>query len=115
VSEPVPVSGKAKAWAIVVYSLLRLALLLAIWVVVELTTPFHGMWALVIALLVSGAISLLVLDRQRDAVSVAVGGVFSRINARIDAASRSEDVDELETSTSGDAEQRAEDDSVGKQ
>lgn len=104
-------------WAIVVYSALRLALLLVVWVVVELTTPFHGLWAVAIALLVSGAISLLVLDRQRDAVAGAVSGVFGRINARIDAATRAEDDDDgaAGPAPSGGGEQRAEDDSVGQQ
>lgn len=108
---------RSKAWAIIVYSVLRLALLIVVWVVVELTTPFRGIWALVIALLISGAISLLVLDRQRDAVAGAVSGVFGRINARIDEATRAEDDDDVASgpAPSGRGEQHAEDDSVGQQ
>ena len=80
--------------AIVVYTVLRIALFLAIWLVVNLLTPIHGVWAAVVALLISGAISLVVLDRQRGRVGVAAAGFFGRLNERIEASARAEDVDD---------------------
>ena len=73
------------------YTLLRLALLIAAWAVIAWLTPVKGLWALALALLVSGAISLFVLDRQRDAMSLGVARFFTGINERIDAATRAED------------------------
>lgn len=76
---------------ILVYTLMRIGLLLGVWWLVQLVSPLRGLWALVVAIVVSGVISWFVLDRQRSAMSAAVGGFFGRINARIDAASRAED------------------------
>ena len=70
---------------------MRLGLLFAVWLLLQLVTPLRGLWAVVAAVLVSGAISLFLLQRQRAAMSAVVGGFFGRINARIDQASRAED------------------------
>lgn len=70
---------------------MRLGLLLAVWLLVQLVTPLRGLWAVVVAVLVSGVISWFLLQRQRAAMSAVVGGFFGRINARIDQASRAED------------------------
>lgn len=84
--------GQARgAASIAVYSVMRLGLLFAVWLVLQLATPLRGLWAVVVAVLVSGAISLFLLQRQRAAMSAVVGGFFGRINARIDQASRAED------------------------
>lgn len=80
--------------SVAVYTVLRFALFLAVWAVLYFLTPLDALWSAVAAILISGAISLVVLDRQRGKVGVAAGGFFSRINARIDAATRSEDIDE---------------------
>ncbi len=80
--------------AIVVYTVLRIAVFLGIWMAVNLLTPIHGVWAAVVALLVSGAISLVLLDRQRGRVGVAAAGFFGRLNERIEASARAEDDDE---------------------
>ncbi len=77
--------------SVLVYSLLRLVLLLAVWGLIAWLSPVKGLWALALALLVSGAISLFALNRQRDEMSVGVASFFGRINARIDAAARAED------------------------
>ena len=45
------------------------------------------------AILISGAISIVVLDRQRGRVGVAAGRFFGRINARIEESARAEDED----------------------
>jgi hypothetical protein len=74
---------------------MRLLLFIAVWLLLQLLTPLRGLWALVLALLVSGAISFFLLNRQRDAMSGVVAGFFGRINDRIDASTRAEDVDDL--------------------
>jgi len=111
--------------ALVVYTVLRVALFFGVWALLWFLTPLDALWSAVAAILVSGAISLIVLDRQRGRVGAAAGGFFSRIIARIDAATRAEDVDEpwegsassgapAAGGLSGQREQDAEDDSVGE-
>ena len=75
----------------VVYSGLRLLLWLAVWAILQFLTPVKGVLALVMALLISGAISIVVLDRQRDAMSEGVGAFFGRINDRIERSEAAED------------------------
>ena len=65
-----------------------------VWLTLELLTPIAGVWALVVALLISGALSLVLLDRQRGKVAVVADGFFSGINERIEASARAEDVDD---------------------
>jgi hypothetical protein len=112
--------GGSKALAIVVYTLLRIAVFLAVWLTFELLTPINGIWAIVAALLVSGAISLFVLDRQRARVASAAAGFFGGINARIEASARAEDDDDdvpgaAAARPSGDGEQSAEGKAVDQQ
>jgi len=76
---------------VLVYTLMRVGLFLAVWLVLQLITPLRGLWALFVAVIVSGVLSAFVLNRQRTAMGEVVGGFFGRINARIDAASRAED------------------------
>jgi len=80
--------------ALAVYTVLRVALFALVWGVIWFLTPLDAVWSAAAAILISGAISLVLLDRQRGRVGAAAGGFFSRLNARIDAASRAEDVDE---------------------
>jgi hypothetical protein len=80
--------------ALAVYTVLRVALFAVVWGVIWFLTPLDAVWSAAAAILISGAISLVLLDRQRGRVGAAAGGFFSRLNARIDAASRAEDVDE---------------------
>lgn len=77
--------------AFIVYTALRLLVLAVVWGVLQLTTPLRGLLAIAVALLISGLLSLFVLDRQRERLSVGVAGFFGRLNARIDASSRAED------------------------
>ena len=84
----------SKALAVVIYTVLRIALFVAVWLLLELLTPVHGLWAIVAAILMSGAISIVVLDRPRGEVGRAAAGFFGRLNARIDASARAEDVDD---------------------
>lgn len=99
--------ARSKAAAILIYTLLRVALFAVVWVVVELLTPIHGVWAAVVAILISGAISIIVLDRQRGAVGALAAGYFGRINARIEASARAEDEEDGSTEPEGDAEQKS--------
>ncbi len=80
--------------AVLIYTGLRLLLLLAVWLLIELVTPLRGLTSVVVALLASGVISLFLLNRQRASMSVVVGSFFRGINERIDAAARAEDVDD---------------------
>jgi hypothetical protein len=99
----------SNAVAVAAYTLLRVALFAVVWLVIELLTPINGVWAIVAAILMSGAISLIVLDRQRGAVGQAAAGFFGRINARIEASARAEDddrpaVEQLDESRKGEGE-----------
>lgn len=100
--------ARSKTAAILIYTLLRVGLFAVVWVVVDLLTPFRGVWAAVVAILISGAISIIVLDRQRSAVGAVAAGYFGRINARIEASARAED-------GSGEPEDDAEQKSVDQQ
>ena len=82
--------------AVAVYTLLRVALFAVVWVLIELLTPIHGLWAAAAAIVMSGAISVVVLDRPRSKVGVAFGRFYGRINARIEESARREDNDEDE-------------------
>lgn len=95
--------------AVIIYTLLRVALFAVVWVVIELVTPIHGVWAAASAILISGAISIVVLDRPRDRVGAAAGRFFGRINARIDASTRSEDDDETGERPTGESDPLASD------
>lgn len=87
--------------SVVVYTALRIALFLLVWAAFQFLTPWKGLPALILALLVSGAISFFALNRQRDAMSASVFGVFKRMNDRIDAATRKEDVEDDVIADSG--------------
>ena len=79
--------------AFIRYSTLRLVVLLVVGAICYIV-GLRGFTLLLVALIGSGIASLFVLDRQREALGQSVGGVLGRINARIDANTRSEDVDD---------------------
>ncbi len=80
---------------IAVYTAMRVALLAAVWLVIQVLTPMRGLLAIAVALLISGIISFVVLDRPRDQASVGLAGAFRRINDRIERSKVAEDVDDL--------------------
>ncbi len=82
-----------RAWSILAYSGARIGLFLGIWIVLAWLSPIKGLLAAALALVLSGAISMLALNRQRDAMSKSIAGFFGRMNARIDASTRAEDQD----------------------
>ena len=91
----VPVSTRGRsAWSIVLYTVLRVAMFVGAWILIEVLTPVHGLFAAAFAIIISGAVSILVLNGQRDAMSEVLFGFFRRMNARIDASARAEDVDD---------------------
>jgi hypothetical protein len=77
--------------SVVWYTVLRVGLFFALWLPIQILTPLRGLWAIVIALLGSGVISVVVLNRQRNAMGLTVGNFFGRINERIEASTRAED------------------------
>lgn len=79
-------------FALLRYSMMRLLMLISVGGVGYLV-GLRGVFLALIAFLVSGVLSLFLLDRQRDALGASVAGVFSKLNARIDASARAEDVD----------------------
>ena len=79
---------------LLLYTLSRVALFLVIWLPLQLFTSWRGFPALVVAILVSGGISLFVLNRQRDSAAGNVESFFGRINRRIDESRTAEDYDD---------------------
>ena len=98
---------------IAIYTGLRLALLAGVWLVIQIVTPMRGLLAVAVALVISGAISFIVLDRPRDSASAGLSGVFRRIDDRIERSKVAEDVDD-DPHVSGQGEPDAEQESIGK-
>jgi len=78
--------------AVLTYTLARIALLGVVFGLGYLA-GLRDITLLVMAFLGSGLLSFVVLNRQRDAFGGRVAGYFSRINDRIEANTRKEDVD----------------------
>ena len=81
------------AWSFVLYTALRVAIFAGAWILIEVVTPITGLVAAAFAILISGAISIVALNGQRNVMSEALFGFLRRMNARIDASTRAEDVD----------------------
>ena len=79
--------------AFIRYTTLRFAFLIAVGVVGYLL-GLRSITLLFVAFLGSGVLSFVLLNRQRDALGESVGGLFSRINSRIEANTRAEDADD---------------------
>lgn len=92
-----------------VYTLLRLGLLLIVWFLIQLATPLRGLIAIAAAFAVSGIIGFFLLDRPRNEASVALSGVFKRIDDRIEKGKAAEDAewDDLAAQRQAKAEQEA--------
>lgn len=72
------------------YTGLRIVLLLAVGGLLYLTGA-RGFLLILLAFLVSGALSLVWLDRPRGQMSAGFGRVIGKVNDRIDAAAAAED------------------------
>ena len=82
---------------VLVYTVARLALFAAVLAPLYLL-GMRGFLLLVLAVVLSGVLSLVLLNRVRAGFSSVVSGYFSRVNQRIDAATRAEDVDDVDLS-----------------
>lgn len=103
---------------IAVYTALRVALLAAVWLLIQVVTPMRGLLALAVALVISGAISFILLDRSRDRASVGLSRVFRGIDERIERSKVAEDVDDdlpaREVPASGEGETNPQQQAVGE-
>lgn len=81
----------SRGWSVVTYTLLRVGVFVVFWLPLQFLTPLRGLLAVVTALLMSGAVSLILLDRQRGRAGQVVERFFHGINERIDASTRAED------------------------
>jgi hypothetical protein len=81
---------------VLIYTLARLALFAAVLAPLYVL-GLRGFLLLVLAVVLSGVLSLVLLNRVRAGFSSVVSGYFSRVNQRIDAATRAED-DDLDAS-----------------
>ena len=102
---------------IAIYTGLRLALLAGVWLVIQIVTPMRGLLAIAVALVFSGVISFIVLDRPRDRASAGLFGVFRRIDERIERSKVAEDIDDdpvPSAQASGEGESRPQQEPVGK-
>lgn len=103
------------------YTGLRLALFAAVWLLLQVVTPLRGLIAIAVAIVLSGIVSFLLLDRPRDQASTGLAGLFRRIDDRIERSRVAEDFDEdgadekTVTEPSGQADTQGEDQSVGEQ
>jgi hypothetical protein len=84
--------GFGSRHSVLVYTLARIVLF-AVVVGVLFLLGLRSYLLLAVAVLLSGAISLVMLNRARDAMSSSVSGTFRRINDKIDASTRAEDDD----------------------
>jgi len=75
------------------FTLARIVLL-AIFLGLGYLAGLRGAILLILGFLGSGLVSLIVLNNQRSQLGSGIAGYFSRINARIDANSRKEDLGE---------------------
>ncbi len=90
---PSPEIAFPKQHPVVMYTLLRLAILLAVGAVLYLL-GLRELWLILLSFLVSGAISAFVLSRRREGAAFGITAAFRSVNARIDASARAEDEDD---------------------
>ena len=97
---------RSTALTIIVYTALRIGLFAILWFAIAKLTPLSTLFSAVAAILISGALSVVLLDRQRGAMAQSVGGFFERINNRIERSASAEDEAD-ERARSGQGEQPA--------
>jgi hypothetical protein len=79
---------------VVVYTALRLLVLLAVGAVLFLV-GLRDVWLLVFAFLISGFISMVALSRRREGAAWGITSAVKNLNQRIDAGARAEDDEEF--------------------
>jgi hypothetical protein len=107
------VKNKSIAW--ISYTSIRLALVILVWLVLQLFTPVRGLLAMALALLASATFSIIFLGRQRDAMSESMFGFFRRLNERIDASAAKEDYLDDGPDTGSQAKPEPQDNAVDQQ
>ena len=80
----------ARQHPVVVYSLLRVAMLLAVGAVLYLLQA-RGVWLILFAFLISGVLSAFLLKSPREGAVLGFRSAYKGINARIDDSTRAED------------------------
>ena len=80
----------ARQHPVVVYSLLRVAMLLAVGAVLYLLQA-RGVWLILFAFLISGVLSAFLLKSPREGAVLGFRSAYKGINARIDESTRAED------------------------
>ncbi|MBM3688858.1 MAG: DUF4229 domain-containing protein [Actinobacteria bacterium] len=100
---------------IALYTTLRVAVLLAAWLAIQVVTPLRGLIAIAVALVISGVISFFVLDRPRNQASRGLSGIFRRIDERIERSRTAEDIDDDRAPAgSGQTDAKTEQEPVGE-
>ena len=85
----------ARQHPVFVYTMLRIAVLVAVGALLYLV-GVRGVWLILFAFLVSGLISAFVLRSPREGAVLGFTSAYQGINARIDASTRAEDDDDLD-------------------
>ena len=78
--------------ATLTYTLLRVLMFFAAAIILALF-GVHGIWLLVMALVISSIISLPLLSKLRDRMSTSLSGRIGRLGSKLDAGTRAEDND----------------------
>jgi hypothetical protein len=93
--DPGPEAHTAGGHPVLVYTGLRLAILVAVGGVLYLLGA-RGLLLLVFAFLISGLIAMVALRRPREGAAYGITSSVRKVNERIDAASRAEDDDDID-------------------
>jgi len=96
------------------YTGARVLLWLVVWALLQFLTPAKGLLAVVLGLLISSAISIIILDRQRDVMSEGIGAFFGGINQKIANSAAAEDAwqDEIRQTESSPSQENTADQAV---
>jgi hypothetical protein len=93
--DPGPEAHAVGGHPVLVYTGLRLAILVAVGGVLYLLGA-RGLLLLVFAFLISGLIAMVALRRPREGAAYGITSSVRKVNERIDAASRAEDDDDID-------------------
>lgn len=94
-ADAAPTTTGFGAHPVVIYTLKRLLLLLVVGGLMYVV-GLRGVWLILFAFLVSGAIAMVVLKGSREGAAYGITHAVKKVNDRIDASSRAEDEDDLD-------------------
>lgn len=89
-TDPAPAKGRTGAHPVLVYTLLRIAVLAGTGAVLYLL-GLRGFWLLLFAFLLSGIASIFLLNRTREQAAGGVVNVVQKVNQRIESSAAAED------------------------